>query len=212
MAVLAERHGIRVVVDEFHGPLVLEGATFGPYLSVDGSDTAFSLTSASKGWHLAGLKAGLAIAGPAAAADLARLPEEVSHGPSHLGLIAHTAALRDGCAGLNDLPVALSDNRRLLTKLLREHLPTVGSIPPEATYLAWLDCRALGFDQVSADSADRGVVTALAGPAAVFLEHARVALSSGHVFGTGGTGHVRLNFATSPDLLTAEVTRMGKVI
>ncbi len=46
----------------------------------------------------------------------------------------------------------------------------------------------------------------------MFLDKARVALSSGHVFGTGGVGHVRLNFATSPDILTEAVTRMGSAV
>lgn len=43
-----------------------------------------------------GLKSAVAFAGPDAAADLARLPEEVGHGPSHIAVLAHTAALRDG--------------------------------------------------------------------------------------------------------------------
>ncbi|HEY3480945.1 MAG TPA: aminotransferase class I/II-fold pyridoxal phosphate-dependent enzyme, partial [Streptomyces sp.] len=96
VAALARRYGVRVVADEVHAPLVLPGATFTPYLSVDGAEDAFSLMSATKGWNLAGIKAALAVAGPEAAADLRRLPEEVHHGASHLGVIAHTAAYRDG--------------------------------------------------------------------------------------------------------------------
>jgi cystathionine beta-lyase len=149
--------------------------------------------SASKAWNLAGLKAALAIAGPAAAADLARLPEEVSHGPSHLGVIAHTAALTDGTAWLDALLTGLDDNRRLLAALLGEHLPDITHRPGEATYLAWLDCRALGLGD---------------DPAEVFLERGRVALNSGIPFGTGGAGHVRLNLATSPEVITEGVRRM----
>ena len=93
MAELANSYGVRVVSDEIHAPLVLPGATFIPFLSVPGSENAFAVMSASKAWNLAGLKAALAVAGPDAAADLARMPEEVSHGPSHLGLIAHTLGL-----------------------------------------------------------------------------------------------------------------------
>ena len=55
-AELARRHGVRVVADEIHAPLVLPGSEFVPYLSVPGSDDAFSLMSASKGWNLAGLR------------------------------------------------------------------------------------------------------------------------------------------------------------
>lgn len=52
--------------------------------------------SASKAWNLCGIKAAVAIAGAEAGTDLRRMPEEVSHGPSHLGVISHTEAFRSG--------------------------------------------------------------------------------------------------------------------
>jgi cystathionine beta-lyase len=194
VAALADAHHVRVVVDEIHAPVVMPGQRFVPYLSVPGSERSLSLMSASKGWNLAGLKAAVAVAGPDAADDLARLPEEVGHGPSHLGVIAHTAALNHGVPWLDALLGGLDHNRRLLRALLDEHLPDVGYTPPQATYLAWLDCRALGLDDDPAD---------------VFLEQAKVALSAGPAFGAGGSGHVRLNLATSTDILTEAVRRMG---
>ncbi len=212
VAALADRHRVRVIADEIHAPVVMPGQRFVPYLSVPGAERAFSLMSASKGWNLAGLKAALAIAGPLAADDLARLPEEVSHGPSHLGLIAHTAALRSGGAWLDALLAGLDNNRHLLTSLLDTHLPSVGYRPPDATFLAWLDCRGLGLDDGAAAEAQRGLVTLNAGPAAVFLEKGRVALSAGPAFGTGGSGHVRLNLATSTAILTEAVHRMAGVV
>ncbi|MDI3387553.1 MalY/PatB family protein [Streptomyces sp. B-S-A8] len=221
VAGLARRYGVRVVADEIHAPLVLPGAAFTPYLSVPGAEDAFSLMSATKGWNLAGIKAALALAGPEAAADLRRMPEEVAHGASHLGVIAHTAAYRDGDAWLDALLAGLDANRALLGRLVAAHLPGAGYARPEGTYLAWLDCRALGLapepgaaERGAADpgAADPAVVTDLAGPARFFLDHARVALSSGHIFGTGGAGHVRLNFATSRSVLTQALTRMGRAL
>ncbi|MGY3205049.1 MalY/PatB family protein [Streptomyces sp. TE5632] len=211
IAALARRHGVRVVSDEIHAPLVLPGAVFTPFLSVPGSENGFALTSASKAWNLAGLKAAVAIAGTEAADDLRRMPEEVGHGPSHLGVLAHTAAFRDGTDWLDELLLGLDDNRSLLGKLIDEHLPGVGYVPPQATYLAWLDCTGLALhDDQPADGP--GVVSDLAGPARMFLDEARVALSSGHVFGTGGAGCVRLNFATSPAILRQALARMGRAL
>lgn len=210
VAELANKYDVRVVSDEIHAPLVLPGAQFIPYLSVPGSENAFAVMSASKAWNLAGLKAALAVAGPDAAADLARMPEEVSHGPSHLGLIAHTAALRDGQDWLNALIQGLDSNRTLLRQLLAEHLPEAGYKEPEGTYLAWLDCRYIESGPQDSPSG-LAVVTDVAGPAKVFLNEALVALSSGHVFGSGGAGHVRLNFATSQAILTEAIERMGRV-
>ncbi|MFJ4466640.1 MalY/PatB family protein [Streptomyces sp. NPDC089424] len=193
VARLAGEYGVRVVADEIHAPLVVGDTDFVPYLDVPGGGGGLSLMSASKAWNLAGLKAALAIAGPESAADLALLPEEVGHGPSHLGVLAHTAALRDGTAWLDALLAGLDENRRLLAELLAEHLPDVRWRPGDATYLAWLDCRALGLGDDPAD---------------VFLRRGRVALNSGLPFGTGGAGYVRLNLATSPEIVTEAVTRM----
>ncbi len=198
VAALAERYGVRVVADEIHAPLVTApGARFVPYLSVPGAERGLALMSASKGWNLAGLKAALALAGPGAAADLARMPEEVGHGPSHVGVLAHTAALREGIAWLDAVLAGLDENRRLLTGLLAARLPGVVHRTGEATYLAWLDCRPLGLGDDPAD---------------VFLRRGRVALSSGLPFGTGGAGHVRLNLATSPEVLTEAVRRMAAAL
>lgn len=193
----AARHGVRVVADEIHAPLVLPGARFVPYLSLPGSERGFSLMSASKAWNLAGLKAALAVAGADAGDDLARMPEIVSHGPSHLGVIAHAAAFRHGDAWLAALLAGLDENRRLLAALLKEQLPQVSYRDHEGTYLAWLDCRALGLGD---------------DPARTFLDRGGVALAHGPDFGTGGAGHVRLNLGTSPEILEEAVRRMASAV
>lgn len=209
VAALAREHGVRVVADEIHAPLVHPGAAFTPYLSVPGGELGISLMSASKGWNLAGLKAALVVAGEEAAPDLARMPEEVGHGASHLAAIAHTAALSQGGDWLDALLAGLDAKRHLLGELLATELPEVPYTPPEATFLAWLDCRGLGLPDGA--GADPGLVTLMTGPAASFLAECRVALSAGPAFGTGGSGHVRLNFATSAEILTEAIQRMGKV-
>ena len=197
VAELAERHGVRVVVDEVHAPIVYPESPHVPYLSLAGTESGFALLSASKAWNLAGLKAALAVAGAGATEDLARLPQEVRHGPSHLGIIAHVAALRYGGRWLDGLLGGLDANRSLLAELLAEQLPSVRYRQPQGTYLAWLDCRALSLPD---------------DPAAVFLERGRVALNSGTSFGTGGAGHARLNLATSAEILGEAVARMASAV
>ncbi|HEY6276612.1 MAG TPA: aminotransferase class I/II-fold pyridoxal phosphate-dependent enzyme, partial [Streptosporangiaceae bacterium] len=63
---LCQRHGAALLVDEIHAPLVLPGARFVPFLAIDHeltrAETTFTFTSASKGWNLAGLKCGIAVA------------------------------------------------------------------------------------------------------------------------------------------------------
>lgn len=196
VARLARQYGVRVIADEIHAPLVYSGSSHTPYLSVPGTDDAFALLSASKAWNLAGAKAALAVAGDSAVPDLHRMPEEVGHGATHLGVLSHVAAFRGGVPWLDDLLADLDSNRRLLADLLDEHLPEVGYRVPEGTYLAWLDCTPLGVED----------------PGEHFLERARVALLRGADFGTGGEGYVRLNFATRPDILEEAVRRMAAAV
>lgn len=202
---LADRHGVRVVADEIHAPLVHAGGTFLPYLSTPGSERGLAVLSASKAWNLAGVKAAVAVAGPEAASDLARMPKVAGDGASHLGVIAHVAALRYAGPWLDALLAGLDDNRRLLGDLLARQLPQVGYRIPDGTYLAWLDCRALELP-------GGGTSEPAGGAAEVFLERGRVAVVSGSVFGTGGAGHVRFNFGTSPELLTEAVRRMAAAL
>jgi cystathionine beta-lyase len=194
LAALADEYDVRVLSDEIHGPLVYAPARFVPYLTVPGSERGITVTSASKAWNLAGLKAGVIVPGAEAVADVRRLHPFVTFGASHLGVIAHTAAYEQGRPWLHRLAGELDENRRLLAQLVARHLPGAELLVPDATYLAWLDCRGLGLE---------------GDPAEWFRKRAGVALSDGPSFGTPGTGHVRINFATSPALLREAVSRMA---
>ncbi|MEU4796716.1 aminotransferase class I/II-fold pyridoxal phosphate-dependent enzyme [Streptomyces sp. NPDC023327] len=194
---LAGQFGVRVVADEAHAPLTLAGARFVPLLSVPGSTSAFSLVSAGKAFNLGGLKAALVVAGPRASANLVKLRMEDVLGCSHLSVIAHCAALTEGHRWLDNLLSGLDGNRRLLGALQRRWLPEVSYRPAQGTYFAWLDCRGL---QLARD------------PAEVFLEFGRVAVISGADYGQGGAGHVRLNLATTPEVLTQAVRRMAQAV
>ena len=194
VATLAQTYGVRVVVDEIHAPLVAEG--FVPYLTVPGTSDAFTLVSATKAWNLAGMKAALLVAGEDASADLKRLSWVVADGPSHFGDLAHTVAFREGGAWLDALHTDLAANRALLAALLATHLPGARWGEGPGTFLAWIDCRELGLGD---------------DPAAVFLERGRVAVNSGLPF-RHGTGHVRLNFGTTPEILSEALERMGRVV
>ena len=202
VAALAERHRVRMIVDEIHGPLTYPGAVFTPFLSLADRAAAaadgFAFTSASKAWNLAGLVTAVLIGGPGALADLAALPRRARDGVGPLRVLAAEAAFLRGEPWLDALLVGLDANRRLLAELLAERLPAVRYRPPEGTYLAWLDCRGL---RIGDDD-----------PAKGFLRRGRVALNGGPMFGDPGKGHVRLCFATSPAILAEGVDRMAAAV
>jgi cystathionine beta-lyase len=81
--------------------------------------------------------------------------------------------------------------------LHRYGLTQIHYTPPQAGYLAWLDCRALDLDKE---------------PATAFFKRGKVALFPGRNFGEQGAGHVRLNFATSSAILEEAVSRMSSAL
>ncbi len=196
LAALTGEHGVRVVVDEIHAPLIHPEATFTPYLTVAGAERAYAVHSASKAFNLPGLKAALIVPGSAVVDEItAGLPATLDHSASSIGVLAHAVALTDGRDWLNAHLAGLTANRARLASLLATELPEIRWQPPEATYLAWLDCRGLGLRD---------------DPAEVFLARGQVAVNSGPTFGPGGAGHVRLNFATAPQVLTEAVARIRR--
>jgi cystathionine beta-lyase len=191
LAELCAEHGAWVLADEIHAPLVHGEAEHTPWLEVSDAARAcgFALTSASKAFNVAGLKAALIVTASSRARDVvSRLPQ-LSERAGLLGVIAAEAAFAEGDEWLDALLTRLAANRELLAA----GLPAVRWTPPQATYLAWLDCRglALGDD-----------------PAAAFLERGHVAVVAGLDFGPEGAGFVRLNFGTSAELVTEAVRRM----
>lgn len=197
LAALATTYGIRIVSDEIHAPLQMPGHEFTPILTIAGAESAIVVTSASKTFNLAGLKAALVVGGPASRADLTALREGHMHGASHLGVISHVAAYRHGGPWLDAVLGDLDANRYILGDLIAEHLPGARYVMPESTYLAWVDCRPL---KLGGD------------PAQIFEEKGKVAFSPGSFFGAEGEGHVRINFATSPSILAEALHRAGSVL
>lgn len=199
LAALAERFGVQVVADEIHAPLVYAGGpAFVPYLSVAGGERGIAVFSPSKGWNLAGLKSALVVFGTATGSIQGAFHEVHTHGASHVAVQAHIAALDDGREWLDRAMAELTANLTLLGEELAAQLPQVRWQRPEATYLAWLDCRGLGLGD---------------DPAAEFLRLGQVALSSGPRYGrVDGAGFARFNVATSPQVIREAVSRMALAV
>jgi cysteine-S-conjugate beta-lyase len=194
---LSARYEVPVVSDEIHAPLVLPGDTFVPMLTLPGAaERTITVLSASKAWNLAGLKCAMTVTGaPAMAAIVERIAPNARWHAGEFGVLAAIAAFTKGEGWLDRLIRTLASRRAELQALLEARLPMVRWHPPEATYLAWLDCRAIGSGSV---------------PCERFLERGRVALLPGPIFGPSGSGYVRLNFATSAELLERAVDGMAR--
>jgi len=201
LADLADEFGVAVVSDEIHAPLAQPGTGFTPFLAV--SDAAqrvgYAVVSASKAFNLAGLKCALMVTADDETSAVVRgLPVEVEWRTGQFGLLAAVAAFsEESDAWLDGLLRTLDENRVLLEDLLAANLPGARYRIPDAGYLAWIDLSALEWGE---------------NPARRILREAKVALHFGPAFGDEGAGHVRLNFGTSPEILTEAVERMAALV
>ena len=180
LAALAQEYDARVVSDEIHAPLVLPGATFTPYLSVD--RRGIVVTSPSKAFNMPATHiAHVVTLDPTDRARLATVPVPAQNTWSSLGVIAGTVAWRDCDDWHAALVERLAAQRDLLADLVADRLPGARMRPLEATYLAWLDLRKY----------------AVADPAAAALAQG-IRVAPGGDYQPGLDGHVRVNIATSP--------------
>ncbi|PYM94661.1 MAG: hypothetical protein DME04_07080 [Candidatus Rokuibacteriota bacterium] len=199
LAEVCLRRGLAIVADEIHCELTLDGQRHTPIASLapEISERTITLMAPSKTFNLAGLKCSVAIIPNAALrekfiAGRVDLVQTVNV----LGYAAAFAAYRDGQPWLDELLRYLEASRDFVVEYVRTRLPGVAVAPPEATYLAWLDCRNAG--------------PAAPDPFTFFLEKARVALSDGALFGAGG--FVRLNFGCPRSILTEALDRMSRAL
>jgi cystathionine beta-lyase len=139
--------------------------------------------------------AALAVTASDPAREAVRRLPELADRAGLLGIIAAEAAFADGGPWLDAVLAQLRANRAVLAERLAAELPEVAWTPPQASFLAWLDCRRLGLGD---------------DPAVAILARGRVALSPGLDYGRPGAGFVRLNFGTGPELVAEMVRRIAR--
>lgn len=198
-AIVLERELV-VLADEIHADMLFDERTHIPFatLSNDIAARTVTFTSATKAFNIAGLRCAVAVFGSEELQTrFNSLPKHFRGGVNGFGMRA-TRVAWDECEEWLDLARAyLQANRDLMSNFIAERMPDVGHVPPEATYLAWLDCGRLDLKPSPFD---------------FFLQRARVALSNGADFGPGGAGFVRLNFATSRPILEEILERMASAL
>ena len=197
MAEVCLRRGLLICADEVHCELTFSRQRHVPIASLDAEIAARTITlmAPSKSFNLPGLKCAVAIIPNASLREkFVAAQLDLVRAVNVLGYTAALAAYRDGQPWLDALLRYLEANRDFVVEYARSKLAGVRAAPPEATYLAWLDCR-------EADLPDSD-------PYTFFLDEARVALTDGKAFGRGGAGFVRLNFACPRATLAEGLDRM----
>jgi cystathionine beta-lyase len=196
LAIVAQKYGATVISDEIHAPL--SQVPFTPYLSCGpaAEETGVCITSASKAFNLAGLKAAFLLTqGTKMAAKVAKLPAATHWRTSIVGAFAMAEAFTSCDEWLEATVKTLASNAEHLLSQLEVHLPSVKSHIPEAGYLAWLDITELPLS--TQDIATKGKVALVPGP---------------DMGGENYKNFARLNFGTSSEIISEGVNRIASAL
>jgi cystathionine beta-lyase len=203
LAEVALERQLIVLADEVHADLTYAGMVHIPFASLgpDVAERTITITSATKTYNIPGVRCGIMHFGSAALRERfsRRHPERLRGKVNRFGVEATIAAWRapECRPWLEQVMQLLEHNRERVARFIATELPAVRYYSPDASYLAWLDCRALELP---------------GSPQQFFLEHARVALTDGTDFAAPGRGHVRLNFGTSAPILDEVLGRLAESV
>ncbi len=193
----ARRNGLLLVSDEIHHDLVYPGNTFVPMAVAASEDTdnTVSLTAASKTFNIAGQRTGnIIIANPELRAAMRKRLSTLDYYPSLLGIKMITAAYSPEGAKWADAQIAHLQSNCTIFNAGINAIPGVWSMPLQSTYLAWVDFSGTGMTH--AEVAER------------IRDTAKIAVSQGPTFGTGGETFMRFNLATQNATVQEAVRRM----
>ncbi len=199
IAELCLRHDVFVVSDEVHGDLAYRSFTHTPLpaVSEEIAQRCMVTVNPSKTFNLAGMRASAAILPNKRRREAFRIAL-INHKAVDrpvFGTVALEAAYLHGGYYVDQLVPYIEDNARLVGQYLREHVPGLELIEPEATYLLWLDARGLGLPAEQL--------------APYFMREAKVAFRDGASCGNG-EGFLRMSIGFPREVLERALRQIGQ--
>ena len=202
VADICHRRGVMVLSDEIHADLTLPGYRHHPFATVSPRAAAISLTfmAPSKAFNMPGLASSYAIAvDPSIRRRFQTFLEAGEFGEGHmLAYVGCAAAYREGEEWLGQLLAYIQGNIDFTEQFLKERIPAIGMIRPQASYLIFLDCRRLGLPQPELVN--------------LFVDKAHLALNDGTMFGRGGEGFMRLNVGCPRSVLRRALEQLEEAV
>ena len=202
LADICYQNNVLVISDEIHSDMALSGQRHIPFAKVSAESEAISLTlmAPSKTFNIAGIVSSFAVIPNKEIREryLAYLqPRELQQG-TLFAFTATRAAYEECDEWLRQMLDYVEENVRFVDRFLREHIPSIQAMIPEASFLVWRDCRQLRLSQ-------RELVR-------LFVEKAGLALNDGTMFGREGEGFMRLNVGTSRRILEKALNNLKNAV
>lgn len=195
-------HNILVISDEIHCDMALWGNTHVPFATASDKAAQCSITfgAPSKTFNIAGIVSSYSIIPN----DEIRnrfytwlAANELNEAPM-FSPIATIAAFKNGEQWRKAMLHYVEQNIIFMEEYCKTHLPKIKPLRPEASFLVWLDCRALGLNHEQLID--------------LFVNKAHLALNDGEMFGKGGAGFMRVNVGTPRPILTKALEQLTEAI
>ncbi len=196
------KHKILIISDEIHSDLVIPPFkhTVTANISKEIADITISMMAPSKTFNLAGMAtSSVIISNPELRNDFQVMLDRVHVGMGNLfGMVASEAAYSHGKEWLGQMLDYVKGNLDYMESYIKENIPQIKMMRPEATYLVWLDFSGLGLSDDDLK--------------AFVLQRAKLGLNDGPVFGPGGNGFQRMNVACPRSVVEEAMHRLGKAV
>ena len=203
LAELALKYKVLIASDEIHAPLVYRENTFTPFLNSSSiaKQVGIAFLSATKSWNIAGLKCAQMVAvDPKTRSILNQIPTAVHSRASLFGAVASTAAYQDSVGWLDSVITELDKSRFHLGKIINQLDFPISYCIPDAGYFGWLDMRSINLKLSEKNQFELSEI---------LLSHGKIAVAPGKLYGPSGAGFIRINFATSSEIIEDAVSRIG---
>ena len=202
MAELCMKHHVKMFSDEIHSDLIFHGKKHIPTATVSEEAAKYVVTgiSGTKTFNLAGLQASTVVFPNAYMKkkfDTFWANMDI-HRNNAFSLIAMEAAFNEGEEWLEQLLPYISANFDYVVEYLEKNIPQIKTYAPDATYLMWLDCRALGLDDEALNR--------------FFIDKAKLGLNAGNSFGRSLSGYMRLNVACPRSVLEQAMAQLKAAV
>ena len=202
VAHFAKEHNLIVISDEIHCDLALYDNKHIPFVTVsdEAAEVGITFSAPTKTFNLAGIVSSWCIIPN----DKLRKPfyewmaANEFNEPNMFAPIATIAALKNGEEWRQQMLRYIEGNVEFLIDYCKTHIPQIKPRRPQASYLVWLDCRALGLSHEELKD--------------LFINKALLALNDGEIFGKEGSGFMRLNVGTQRSVLAQALKQLEEAV
>ena len=202
LADIAVKHGLLVISDEIHCDMPLYGSRHVPFATVSDNAARCSITfgAPSKTFNIAGVVSSYAIVPDAALRErfFSWLAANEFDMATLFAMVATEAAFNEGDGWRRQMLSYIEGNVDFVADYVRDNIPAVRVVKPQASYLVWLDFSRLGL------SHERLVD--------LLVNDARLAMNDGAMFGRGGEQHMRMNVGTQRSVLAEAMARLKAAV